>query len=79
MNALAHADYLQRGPNGVGIILCDAGDDGVGIAHPHHHGSEDVPVVHLLPGRGQRDPAALTQAVKLLSIFLAAGEVFRVD
>ena len=59
MQALTHANNLQRGPDRIGKMLGHAGDERVGIAHAHHHGAKNVAVIDQRFGFLERDAAAL--------------------
>ena len=62
VQAFAHAHDLQRRADRVGEMLRHAGNQRVGVAHVHHHRSEDIAVVDQRLGLLQGDTPPLPQA-----------------
>ena len=73
------AHDLHAGTDRLGKSLGDPGDHAVGVAHPHHHGSEVVCGTHGDARPVQGLPLALPQPVVLQDIVLEARVVLRVD
>ena len=68
VHAGARADNLKRGANGIGVMLIDAGNKAVGIAHVDHHGAEVIGVEHPLVGFRAGDAIAMTQAEEFIDV-----------
>src|SRR6185312_5504272 len=60
VNTLADADDLESRTDGIGVIACDARDDGISIAHANHHGTEDRAIQYQFLGRREGNAAPLT-------------------
>lgn len=66
MQSFADANDFESGPNRVGEMLRDSGDQHFGIAHVQHHGTEGIAMGDLFLRLGKRHAAALAQAEQFL-------------
>ena len=79
MDALAHADHLQRRTDGVRVVLRDAGNEAIRVTQANHHGAVVVSVEHEVAGLAARHAPALAQAEEFFHVVLQAGRAGRLD
>ncbi len=69
----------ERGADHIGIIVGQAGDEGIRIAHLHHHRAEDVDLAHAAAGDGQRHTFAAAQGLIGLRVLFVFRKIGRVE